>query len=227
MLQINSLTLNLGKRTILDRLDLTLASGERALLTAPNGGGKTSLLRCITSFYSNYTGEIFLDKIDSRQLEAKTRACIIGYLPQAARLDFSITVAQFLNLSIFPLTKLAERKKAQEYLKELIIHAQVQELLHLQIHDLSLGQQRLICLLATLITKPQLLLLDEPLNYLDSQKKALVETLLEQFYQEQGCTILEVSHEARALTRSDWKIINLTDLQPSTQSFKDSELGYL
>ncbi len=226
MLQINSLTLNLGKKTILDQLNLTLASGERALLTAPNGGGKTSLLRGIMNYYSNYTGEIFINNFNSQQLESRARARIVGYLPQALRLDFSITVAQFLNLSLYPLTGLVERKKAQVDLTDLIIRAEIEQLLHLRIQDLSLGQQRLICLIATLITKPRLLLLDEPQNYLDSQKKALVETMLEQFYQEQGCTILEVSHDPQALTRCDWKILNLADLQNSAIGLENSGVNY-
>lgn len=158
-----------GDRTVLQDISLSLHEGEQLALYAPNGSGKTSLLRCITGLLPPKAGKIFFHGQELRQEKdfQKLRRRVGFVLQEAADQIFFPTVLEDiafgpLNLGLTPE---AAKERACVLLKTLGI-ANLQDR---PTHELSGGEKRLVALAGILAMEPEALLLDEPTTALDNE----------------------------------------------------------
>ncbi|MCA9914410.1 MAG: ABC-F family ATP-binding cassette domain-containing protein, partial [Anaerolineae bacterium] len=172
-------------------ISATLYNGERVVLVAPNGTGKTTLLRIIMG----------LETPDSGKIEM-TNSVIPGYLDQDGEtLDSSLMVLESYQRVA---SGTANEVQAELHRSGLFSDA---ALLQKRVDALSVGQRRKLGLARIIAAKANLLLLDEPTNHLDPLSlEALEESLLEF----QG-TILAVSHDRRFVERVATRIWHLED----------------
>ncbi len=176
---------------VLDDISATLYNRERVVLVAPNGTGKTTLLRIIMG----------LERPDSGSV-AMTNSVIPGYLDQDGEtLDTALTVLESYQRVA---SGTANEVQAELHRSGLFSDA---ALLHKRVDALSVGQRRKLGLARIIAAKANLLLLDEPTNHLDPLSlEALEESLLEF----QG-TILAVSHDRRFVEKVASRIWHLED----------------
>lgn len=169
---------------------LTLHRGERAYLCAPNGTGKTTLLRCLAGLLRPSGGSI---RICGRPVAADLQQGRIGYLFQNPRRQlFETTV--FAEVA-FSLRRLGLRREAlAERVASTLECCRIDHLAERSPHRLSYGQQHLIALATVLARGPELLLLDDPLAGLDPAAAQRVLAILLQCSQEQGTTLLWSGH---------------------------------
>ncbi|WP_078555244.1 sulfate/molybdate ABC transporter ATP-binding protein [Bacillus alkalicellulosilyticus] len=183
-----------------------LASNEITGLIGPSGSGKSLTLQCIAGLQTPDEGEIRLHNqtfFDSKQkINMKTRHRRVGYVFQQYALFPHLTVAQNISYGLGHLTKQERKKAVKKYLV-------MMELKGLEDHypsALSGGQQQRTALARTLITKPDILLLDEPFSALDrSLRIRLAEELLSLVKEHFHGPVLLVTHdidEAYQLCRS-------------------------
>lgn len=186
--------------------DLVLQRGEKALLWAPNGTGKTTLLRCLAGLLPPSGGSI---RISGRSPASDLRGHGIGYLFQNPRRQlFETTV---YNEVAFGLRRQGIRG---EPLK-LRVNSSL-ELCHIghltdrSPHRLSYGQQHLVALASVLARQPELLLLDDPLSGLDPETATLVLGTLFHFCAEHGSTLLWTSHRQPDPDRWDYVTFSIS-----------------
>lgn len=184
LLCINDISLRREDRMILSHINLTVNKGDFIAITGPNGGGKTTLLRMILGLLHPSSGEIvFPGKKPS-----------IGYLPQKNMIDahFPITVGEVIEsglLGIKEITKQERSKRVDDTLKLIEL-----ESLHARpIGKLSGGQLQRVLLGRAIISQPVLLVLDEPLSYIDKHFEAHIYRIIASLAPKS--TILLVSHE--------------------------------
>jgi energy-coupling factor transport system ATP-binding protein len=192
ILRVRELTVSYGDVPALRGVDLDLAPGEVVALMGRNGSGKTTLLRAIVGLARSRAGRIDLD---GRSLLGRPTADVcreVGYLPQLPDdLLFAETVADELAVTLDN-HGLAERPPIAP--NALLDRLGLGGLADRYPRDLSVGQRQRVALGAVTVTRPRVLLLDEPTRGLDATLKAELAGLLRE-WRDEGTAILLVTHD--------------------------------
>ena len=158
-LAIEGLSLSDGAARILWNVDLTARTGEVTCLLGRNGVGKTSLLRALSGRHPVASGRIFWEGRDVTRLSADARARSgIAYVPQGREVFPLLTVRENLMTGFGTLPR-AERHVPDEVFE---LFPVLKDMLGRRGGDLSGGQQQQLAIARALVTRPRLLLLDEP-----------------------------------------------------------------
>jgi zinc transport system ATP-binding protein len=192
-INFSHVSLALRGTQILEDVTFSVQAGEIHCLVGPNGGGKTSLLRCLLGEMP-HTGEISLTWQHSR---------VVGYVPQSIDLDRSlpVTVNDFFALigqrrpAFLGLTR-AQRRRTEEVLERVGLAGKSGR----KLGDLSGGERQRVLLAQALMPAPALLLLDEPVAAIDEQGARLFEEILREVAG-QGTTILWIAHDLPQVRR--------------------------
>ncbi len=195
IISINDVWHTFGEKTVLQDVNLTVNEGDFVAITGPNGGGKTTILRLILHLLKPTKGSVLYFE-GGKQVERLK----FGYLPQKNAIDsqFPITVeeviASGLMTSPFRRTTEGDRQLVDDTIKLV----RLDEVRNHAIGKLSGGQLQRALLGRAIISKPSVLVLDEPLSYIDKQFEAhlyqIVETLAA------TTTIILVSHEMSVIS---------------------------
>lgn len=207
ILEINNLSYTYSRRTAptLRGLQLTVEEGEMVLLAGPSGCGKSTLLKAITGILQSegrglLKGQIILKGQDTSTMTPETIGLIAG------------TVYQTPDDQLFAMTvgdEVAFALENQGLPQQEIISA-VKETLELvglggleeqSIHALSGGQRQRLALASVLVSRPRLLLLDEPVSQMNPQGAQDFLQLLQRLNREQGLTVLIIEHRVNELAQ--------------------------
>jgi ABC-type Mn2+/Zn2+ transport system ATPase subunit len=197
LLELRKVVFGYGAMPVLENVSLHLHRGQFAALVGPSGAGKTTLLKLILGTLQPTHGEIYTHG----ELLRNGHSPRIGYVPQLETVDwnFPVTVEQAVwmgqigNKSPWPWMNAEERKQVRVMLERLGIAGLAQR----HIRDLSGGQQQRVFLARALISKPDLLVLDEPTVGLDIQTAEMILVLLAELNR-QGVTLLMTTHDLNA-----------------------------
>ena len=189
-----------GDRHALADVSLEVARGEIFALLGPNGGGKTTLFRLLSTLIPLQQGEVEILRFDLRRQNAAVRAAI-GVVFQAPSLDRKLTVRENLRHQghLYGLSGSELHHRQQEMLERLGLTERANELTE----KLSGGLRRRVELAKGLIHRPQLLLLDEPSTGLDPGARADLWSYLKQLRDERGVTVVLTTHLLEEAERAD------------------------
>lgn len=186
MIEINNLSKNFGELKALDDVTFEVQKGELFGVIGQNGAGKSTLFRSMMNFYDHFDGEILYEgeKMCEVPLEK------IGFLPEERSLSPKKTIREevkfFARLNQM---KNLDEKTLQSYFDRFEIKGSLDD----KIKSLSKGNQQKVQLLASLIYKPEFLILDEPFSGLDPYNANLLMGIIKEINQE-GTTIIFSSH---------------------------------
>ena len=193
MLKISNINLHYGSSQILYNISLSAATGEITCLMGSNGVGKTSLLKVLSGNHPSSSGDYFLNNKNVTNFRAHQLASLgVGYVPQGRFIFPLLTVEENLMSGFSVL------KKEDQFIPKPIyeLFPILKKMLSRKGGDLSGGQQQQLAIARALITKPKLLLMDEPtegiqpniitligevIDYLKSQKNMAI-VLVEQYF---------------------------------------------
>ena len=200
------------KKQILFDIDLTLNSGEVIILKGPSGSGKTTLLTLMGGLRSPQSGslEVFGRELVGAKKDrlVKTRRNI-GYIFQSHNLLMSLTAKQNVQMSL-ELHDGLKSSQIEQRAIALLETVGLGEHVNYRPQSLSGGQKQRVAIARALVSRPKMVLADEPTAALDSKSGRDVVELMQQLAREQGCTILIVTHDNRILDVAD-RIIELED----------------
>lgn len=184
LLHLKDISLRRDDRIILNNVNLTVHRGDFIAITGPNGGGKTSLLRIILGLLTPTSGNIIFEG----------RRPATGYLPQKNTIDsqFPLTVSDVIRSGLLGNSNIPDAER-ESRTRATIARIEMENLADRPIGRLSGGQLQRALLGRAIIADPQLLVLDEPLSYIDKHFEAHIYRLLAEIAPH--CTILLVSHE--------------------------------
>lgn len=174
--------------TALDDVSLSVRRGELFALLGPNGAGKTTLIRTVLDMIRPDSGSVL---VNGRALSDADRARI-GYLPEERGLYARRKVGDVLEY--FGALKLLPRREARHNAAEWLARLELSEHRDKLVGELSKGNQQKVQLAATLLTKPEIAILDEPFSGLDPVSVRLVMSVIRELH-EAGTTIILSSHQ--------------------------------
>lgn len=202
LLQLNRIWQNYGEHSVLKDLSFTLHKGEIGCLLGPSGCGKTTALRCIAGFESISSGEILVNGncISSAKSSVPPEKRQIGMVFQDYALFPHLDVAANIGFGLHRLPRNVRSQRVSEWLSIV----QLEKAAGKYPHELSGGQQQRVALARALVTRPQVLLFDEPLGALDAKLRVKVREEIRRIQQRAGITTLYVTHDQEeALSISD------------------------
>lgn len=200
-----------GRVWILRNIALEIGAGEFVSIMGPSGSGKTSLLNVLGLMDSDWQGEYFIDdlavhKLNQKQRQAQQRERV-GFIFQHYHLIDDLTVQENLDLPLSYRDVKADERKAR--VADILDRFQIVGKKDLYPKQLSGGQQQLVAVARAVITRPQLLLADEPTGALHSTQGKMIMDLLAELNAE-GMTIVQVTHSLENAQRGN-RIVELRD----------------
>jgi len=210
LLQVDGLSFAYNGEPVLRDVDFRLGAGELVALMGRNGSGKTTLLRCVVGLLQPQGGEVRLDGISLRGRDAAGICREIGYLPQTPDdLLFADAVSEELAVTLQNHGLLEHPPVEPDALLETLGLQDVQACYP---RDLSVGQRQRVALAAITVTRPRVLMLDEPTRGLDYQAKGVLADLLRR-WQAQGMGILLVTHDVELVAQVAERVVMLSEGQ--------------
>lgn len=205
MLEIKNVSKSFGKVKALDNVSFNVEKGDLFGLIGQNGAGKSTLFRCIMDFFDEYEGEILYDGNLMKSLPLEK----IGFLPEERSLSPKKTIEEEIRyFARLNLMKDLDKKTLQKYFDKFEIKGKLND----KIKDLSKGNQQKVQLLASLIYKPDFLILDEPFSGLDPYNIRLLQDIIKEV-NELGTTIIFSSHNMENIEDMCNKLVMLKDGQ--------------
>ncbi|HGM5580225.1 TPA: ABC transporter ATP-binding protein [Pseudomonas putida] len=185
---------------VFENIDCSIERGEFVTLLGPSGCGKSTLLRCIAGLTPVDSGHILLDGQDIVPLSPQKRG--IGMVFQSYALFPNMTVEQ--NVAFGLRMQKVKADESQTRVREALELVELGSFAGRYPHQLSGGQCQRVALARSLVTRPRLLLLDEPLSALDARIRKHLREQIRAIQRELGLTTIFVTHDQEeALTMSD------------------------
>jgi zinc/manganese transport system ATP-binding protein len=198
LLRLDGVGVRLGGREILRDVSFTIRPGEFTGLIGPNGAGKTTLLRVILGLQPVTMGSVLIDGAPRPARDAS-----IGYVPQklAIEPDMPLRVRDVVSLGIdghkFGL-RLPSRAR-RELVSDMLIAVGAQRYADARVGELSGGEQQRVMIAHALVSRPRLLLLDEPLANLDISSEQGIVSVLGRLARAEGIAVLLSAHDMNPL----------------------------
>jgi heme ABC exporter ATP-binding subunit CcmA len=199
--RLTSIQKSFSKTPVLHGISLDIASGEFISLLGASGCGKTTLLRIVAGLESVTAGAVEIDGRDVTELPPEKRD--IAMMFQSYALLPHLSVAENVR---FPLRMrgIGNREEQAEQVKAALETVQLGHLAERKPRQLSGGQQQRVALARAIVSKPKVLLLDEPLSNLDARLREDMQVELIEIHQRLGLTTIFVTHDQEeALSLSD------------------------
>jgi putative ABC transport system ATP-binding protein len=183
----------------LKEVSLEFARGELTLIMGPSGSGKTTLLSVLGCLQMPDSGSVSIDGTDVRTLDSGERTVLrrrrVGFIFQAFRLFHALTA--FENVMLSADVARCRNAGAEEAARQLLEGFGLADRLHLKPKALSGGEKQRVAIARALLSKPAILLADEPTASLDSTAGRQICTILRSLADEQHRTVVVVSHDPR------------------------------
>lgn len=197
-IEIQNLSYRYSETISLEGINLNVPHGDFLGIIGPNGGGKTTLLKCIVGILNGYKGQI---KIQGQNNKKMLKA--MGYVPQHSTFldDFPASVEEVVTMGSLGEPRLFGwfRKRDKEKADAIVELVGLKELIKRRVGQLSGGERQRLMIARALVNDPQILLLDEPTASLDTSfGQDLYELLLEL---NKTITIILVSHDIGVISR--------------------------
>ena len=187
ILSVNNVTKSFGEKQVLGGISFSAESGKAVGILGRNGAGKTTLIRIIMDVFGADSGNVTLDgsPINKRKIR-------IGYLPEERGLYPKRKIME--QLVYFASLQGIDKKTAISNADALFKRLNIEEYKNRRLDTLSKGNQQKVQLIATLITNPDLIILDEPFSGLDPVNASLLKDLVKDLISD-GKLVLFSSHQ--------------------------------
>ncbi len=189
MIEIKNITKNYGNYYAVRNISFEVKDGEIVGFLGRNGAGKTTTMNMITGFIEPTDGQIIVDgySIEDRPNKVKS---MIGYMPEGVPLYNELTVKEFV--SYMADLKKVKRKEKKQLVDEAIKATGLEKVQNKLTKNLSRGYKQRVSLAGTIVSKPKILILDEPTVGLDPKQVIEIRELIKSFGKDH--TVLLSSH---------------------------------
>lgn len=195
-IEAKNITFSYNTEEVIKDVSFSLKQGEFLGIIGPNGAGKSTMLRILCSILSAKKGEILIFDKDINNIDKKSLAQKIAFVPQETHFALNFPVEDIVLMGRFPYLRAFQREGKDDFqtTKHALAYANVLEFKKRPINSLSSGERQRVVLARALAQQPQILLLDEPTSHLDLHHQYVIMELLKKLNSE-GVSIIIVNHD--------------------------------
>ncbi|MBM7666112.1 iron complex transport system ATP-binding protein [Solibacillus kalamii] len=177
-------------------ISFTLEPGQIMAILGPNGAGKTTLLKCITGLQDWRVGETLIDDVPLAKVSQKELWKKIGYVPQAHKMVFGFSIEDLVVMGRAPYIGSLSKPRKEDYEKahEALNEVGIVHLAKKSCNEVSGGELQLALIARTLVSNPEILILDEPESHLDVQKQVVILETLKRLAKEHNISCIINTH---------------------------------
>jgi branched-chain amino acid transport system ATP-binding protein len=203
-LEVRGIESGYGKIQVLWGVDVTLQEGSMVAVLGPNGAGKTTLLRTVMGIIRAWRGSVMMYGLDITSMPSHRRVELgLTMVPEGRRLFPDLTVRENLELGAY--TRRARERIVETLELVFNLFPRLKERLHQKAGSLSGGEQQMLAIARALMTRPKVLMLDEPSQGLAPKIAWEVAETLDKIRREVGISVILVEQNvALALEKADY-----------------------
>jgi iron complex transport system ATP-binding protein len=183
-----------GRKQVLHGVSHVFQPGTFTAIMGKNGSGKTTMLRCINKMAANFKGHIAIGDADVRTLSLEDLAKLSAFVPQGQDTVYGASVFETVLLGRLPYMTWAPTATDYQIVDETLEALRLRHFSATDIHRISGGERQKVYIARAIAQKTPVILLDEPVTYLDMKHQLEIMSLLENLAQ-QGYTIIMVVHD--------------------------------
>jgi branched-chain amino acid transport system ATP-binding protein len=223
-LTVKNLSLSFGGLRVLQNISMSLSCGEVLGLIGPNGAGKSALLNCISGLYSPEPRSVITFGDSTLNCRARSRAASVGitrtfqhiHLLEGLNVVDNVLLglaSQFkggvLRRYMIPFGSMTEEKEMRQRSLAALAMCGIEHIAYEPVAGLPLGIRRRVDLARALVSRPKLLLLDEPASGLSSDERLLVRDLVEIAQRTAGVAVMWIEHDLELVISAATRILVL------------------
>ena len=200
------------RKQVLFDINLEIFAGEIVIMTGPSGSGKTTLLTLMGGLRSSQSGSLKIlgqELCQAGEKDLVTARRNNGYIFQAHNLHGSLTALENVQMGLEVHGKFSKAERHRRA-AEMLTKVGLKEHIDYYPANLSGGQKQRVAIARALVSRPKIVLADEPTAALDKKSGRDVVDIMHDLAKQQGCTILLVTHDNRILDIAD-RIIYMED----------------
>ena len=188
--ELKDVTKRYNEIVAVNKLNLTISTGEIFGLLGPNGSGKSTTLKMLLGLVQPTAGSVNVLGLDVQKQPVEVKR-LVGYVPESQNIYEFLTGIEYLDFiaDIYGVSTAEKKQRITEYLKALQLEGREGDM----INSYSDGMKKKISLISAFLHKPKLLILDEPLNALDPRSARIVKEFLYEL-KTQGVTTIMSTH---------------------------------
>jgi ABC-type lipoprotein export system ATPase subunit len=203
--ETRDLTYVIGRRTVLDGVDLTVRHGHSLAVVGPSGTGKTTLLMCLAGLITPTRGNVLIGGRDLTTMTTRERARIrlrsVGLIYQFGELLPELSPLD--NVALPALLGGAAKGEAYRRSRQLLADLGISAVAEADTAVLSGGERQRVAVARALISRPSIILADEPTGSLDRNAADSVAAILFGLPKERDCSLIVVTHNEEVAARAD------------------------
>ena len=213
-IELDGVSKTFGDRVVLSDLSLQIEKAERLVLFGPSGSGKTTVLRLVAGLEVPDKGEI---RIEGRIVASAGKNLVppekrnVGMVFQDLALWPHMTVQQ--NLMFGLTARKVEKRETEVRIREMLRLVDLENRSDAKPHQLSGGEQQRVALARALVSRPSILLMDEPLSSLEDERKRSIASDLLGLHSQFGFTLVYVTHDQAETDLLASRVCRMRDVQ--------------
>ena len=204
IIELKNITKSFPDKVVLEDVSLSVKRGEFLTILGPSGCGKTTLLRLLAGFNTATKGEIRIDGEVMTNVPPHMRPVNTVFQRYALFPNYNV----YDNIAFGLKLKKVDKQEIEQRVKRALKMVGMTDYEHRDVQSLSGGQQQRVAIARTIVNRPQVLLLDEPLAALDLKMRKDMQMELKEMHRSLGITFVYVTHDQEeALTLSDTIVV--------------------
>ena len=213
ILELKKISKSFSSRLVLNQVSFHVNRGEIFGILGPNGSGKTTLFNLILGILPIDSGKITIngETINSFPIHVRCENYKISYVPQNSACLLGLTVES--NRGAVSEIKIKDQVKRKETIQDRLARFGLENIEHTKAHSLSGGERRRLSISMALVTKPSILLLDEPFSALDPLSVETIRKIIADLQQQSGISSILSDHNISSILVSVDRAILISNSQ--------------
>ena len=174
-IEVHGVTKRFGDNVAVNEVTFDVRRGEVVGFLGPNGSGKTTTMRLLTSYYTPDSGTILIEGLDNQERDVQTRQ-MIGYLPENNPLYGDLLVTEYL--SFVASLRGIDSGERRSHIDQAVEETAIQEVFYRPVNQCSKGYKQRVGLAGAILHRPDILIMDEPTEGLDPNQRVPIRELI-------------------------------------------------